>query len=427
MKTVRTVSTPQRIRFGVGLVVVLAAAFFAHTFATLSHLRETVRLLRDETAPNIVAADAMRAELAELDALAAVELTGSPAQRHAAHDQLETRRHELVGRLLGATENITFGDEERPLLLTLNEDLGRFFETMGDARARLETGNPSAALTAYHSAHELMEADLTVAAELDRVNRAHLDQAYAAEKSLEEGGRVTLVLFGLTVVLVLVGFQIFLARRTRRVFNVPLLVSTALVLATIQFGGGALEEAQHSLRVAKENAFDSVHLLWQARAVAYGARGDESRFLLDPNSGAAFQQAFDARVAQLTDADGLLARELSSASFPGEKISAGAAQRDFLAFLQVDRRLRALDADQHHAEALDLAVGTPPDGALAAFARFDQALGATLDIVQRAFVAQTLEGEDTLRRLAIAVPLVGMLVIAASFFAVQARLREYAT
>ena len=47
--------------------------------------------------------------------------------------------------------------------------------------------------------------------------------------------------------------------------------------------------------------------------------------------------------------------------------------------------------------------------------------------MQRAFVAQTLEGEETLRRLAVAVPLVGMLVIAASLFAVQARLREYAT
>jgi hypothetical protein len=424
---VKPLGTPQRIRAGVTVVVLLAAAFFAHTFVTLSHLRETVRLLRDETAPNIVAADAMRAELAELDALAAVELTGSTVQRHAAHEKLETRRHELVARLLAATENITFGDEERPLLLTLNEDLGRFFETMGDARARLETGNASAALAAYHSAHELMEADLTVAAELDRVNRAHLDQAYAAERSLEEAGRVTILLFGLAVFGVLVAFQIFLLRRTRRILNPPLLLSTALVVATIHFGGGGLEEAQRSLRAAKEDAFDSVHLLWQARAVAYGARGDESRFLLDPSSALAFQQAFDARVAQLTDADGLLGRELANASFPGEKISASAAQKDFTAFLQVDRRLRALDASDRHAEALDLAVGTPPDGALASFARFDQALGDTLDIVQRAFVAQTLECEETLRRLAIVVPLLGMLVIAAALLGVQGRLREYAS
>ncbi len=208
----------------------------------------------------------------------------------------------------------------------------------------------------------------------------------------------------------------------------PLLVSTALVLATIQFGGGALEGAQRSLRVAKENAFDSLHLALAGagrrlrRARRRDAASSSTRTAAPPSS-----KPSTRAVAQLTDADGLLARELSSATFPGEKISAGAAQRDFLAFLQVDRRLRALDADQHHAEALDLAVGTPPDGALAAFARFDQALGDTLDIVQRAFVAQTLEGEETLRRLAIAVPLVGMLVIAASLFAVQARLREYAT
>jgi hypothetical protein len=420
-------STPQRIRVFAMVVMVLSAAFFAHTFATLAHLRETVRLLRDETAPNIVAADAMRADLAELDTLAAVELAGSPDQRHGAHEALEARRHQLVARIVGAAENDSFPDEERPLLLALDEDVGRFFETMGDARARLEAGNSAGSLAAYHAAHELMEANLNVAAELDRVNRAHLDQAYAAEKSLEESGRLTLAFFGFAVLVVLVTFQVFLFRRTRRIFNPLLVTATLLVAATVHFGGDALEGAQRSLRAAKEDAFDSLHLAWQARAVAYGARGDEARFLLDPSSAAAFQQAFDARVRELTDVDGLLEREVARASFPGEKISASAARRDLDAFLGVDRRLRALDADGQHEGALDLAVGHPPDGALATFARFDRALGDTLDILQRAFVAQTLECDETLRRLSLAVPLLGLLVIAAALAGVQARLKEYAS
>lgn len=420
-------STPQRIRVFAAVVVVLAAAFFAHTFATLAHLRETVRLLRDETAPNIVAADAVGADLAELDALAAVELAGSPDQRHAAHEALESRRHQLALRLVAATENVTFPDEEGPLLLALDEDVGRFFETMGDARARLETGNAAGALAAYHAAHELMEANLNVAAELDRVNRAHLDQSYAAEKSLAESGRLTLALFGLAVALALVSFQVFLFRRTRRIFNPMLLLGTLLVGATVYFGGDALEGAQRSLRAAKEDAFDSLHLAWQARAVAYGARGDETRFLLDPSSAAAFQQAFDARVRQLTDVDGLFEREISRASFPGEKISASAARRDLDAFLGVDRRLRALDSDGQHDGALELALGHPADGALASFARFDKALGDTLDILQRAFVAQTLECDETLRRLSIAAPLLALLVIAGALFGVQGRLKEYAS
>ena len=171
-----------------------------------------------------------------------------------------------------------------------------------------------------------------------------------------------------------------------------------------------------------------MHLLWQARAVAYGARGDESRFLLDPNSGAAFQQAFDARVAQLTDADGLLARELSSASFPGEKISAGAAQRDFLAFLQVDRRLRGARRGPAPRPRRSISPWAPRRTARWRRSPASIRRSATPSTsCSGAFVAQTVEGEDTLRRLAIAVPLLGMLVIAASLFAVQARLREYAT
>ena len=39
-------------------------------------------------------------------------------------------------------------------------------------------------------------------------------------------------------------------------------------------------DAREDLRVAKEDAFDSIHALWQARAVAYDANGDETRYLL---------------------------------------------------------------------------------------------------------------------------------------------------
>ena len=197
------------------------------------------------------------------------------------------------------------------------------------------------------------------------------------------------------------------------------MLATVLVAATVHFGGGALEEAQRSLRTAKEDAFDSVHLVWQARAVAHGARGDEIRFFLDPTSAVAFQQAFDQRSHELDAADGLLARELYRATFPGEKISASAAQRDLQTFLALDHRLRALDAAGRHDDARELAVGRPPDGARVAFARFDTSLDDTLDIVQRAFVEQTLDCEEILRRLAITVPLLGLVVIVCAFASVQ--------
>ena len=44
---------------------------------------------------------------------------------------------------------------------------------------------------------------------------------------------------------------------------------------------GNIEHAGHELKVAKEDAFDSVRALWLARAVAYDANSDGSRWLLD--------------------------------------------------------------------------------------------------------------------------------------------------
>jgi hypothetical protein len=46
-----------------------------------------------------------------------------------------------------------------------------------------------------------------------------------------------------------------------------------------------------NLKVAKQDAFDSILALTQARAVSYDANADETRFLVDPGRAAAYQDA----------------------------------------------------------------------------------------------------------------------------------------
>jgi len=67
----------------------------------------------------------------------------------------------------------------------------------------------------------------------------------------------------------------------RRVLNPLLLAATLAALGSLVYSVSAMQQEQRQLKVAKEDAFDSIHALWRARAVSYWANSDESRYLLD--------------------------------------------------------------------------------------------------------------------------------------------------
>src|SRR6185369_1521827 len=96
----------------------------------------------------------------------------------------------------------------------------------------------------------------------------------------------------------------------------------------------------------KEDAFESVHALWQARSLAYDANGDETRYLLGGMRSTSYETAYKDKVAKLTsDAQisagvlgtgkppasykGLFADELRNVTFPGERDAAIVMIRTF--------------------------------------------------------------------------------------------------
>ena len=62
--------------------------------------------------------------------------------------------------------------------------------------------------------------------------------------------------------------------------------------------------AREDIRIAKADAFESIHALWQARSTANDASGDESRALLDPSRAPMYEQAFRTKSEALLNQPG---------------------------------------------------------------------------------------------------------------------------
>ena len=93
--------------------------------------------------------------------------------------------------------------------------------------------------------------------------------------------------------------SVFLSRRTNRTLNPGLALAALVTAALLIYCLQATGRGQRALKVAKEDAFTSMHALWRARAVAHSANADESRYLLDAGNAARHEAGFFEKVASI--------------------------------------------------------------------------------------------------------------------------------
>ena len=116
-----------------------------------------------------------------------------------------------------------------------------------------------------------------------------------------EPGSLVVIVVGVLLVAAAVALQLYLAARCRRMVNPALVAATLIAIALVAVTVAQLSAKAGHLRVAKQEAFDSIIALTQARAVSYDANADESRYLVDPGRAAQYQQAFLVKSEQIAD------------------------------------------------------------------------------------------------------------------------------
>jgi len=430
---------PRQLKLRRALCVALSVCVFIAAFFVFDSYRSVVYTVGKDSVPSIVAAEQIRSGLADahtnlMDLFLLKEEANGPSGK--AYVAAINRVHD---KLLLAAQNITFGDEERAPILTVMTQLSEYERIVGMA---LSTKDPHDLLL---KADALMrEHILPAVVELDKANFKHLASSYTEGRQTAEHYYVTFLLLSLLLSVALIEAQVKMFALFKRIIN-PVMLSALLVfIGSVSYMVIKIDHISSDLRIAKEDAFDSVHVLSQAQALAYAANVQESMYLLITDKQeqakrfALFEDAADkifsskigaanALIATPNELKGrgLLADELANVTFPGEHQAAVDTLKAWVVYVYLDKEIRELEADGKHDKAVALCVGKLAHQSDWAFDRFNTALSKTLMINQSQFDDGIARAMYSIKHLVYLLALLLFAPVLGTVFGMQKRLVEF--
>jgi hypothetical protein len=317
-------------------------------------------------------------------------------------------------------------------------------------------GSPSATeLGVYRQATGLMPALLGDTQRLIMTSRASLDSTYRSDRTGALLATIFVVLIGVVLLVALVTVQVYLRRRLRRRFNPAVAAATVLTLVVTIVVPMLLAGASGQLRTAREDAFDPIIALSQARAVSQESAANESRYLVDRSGAPAYQQAFqnesqqvitlsgtdiahyDATIRSALDAynrdysdvrfGGDFAIEAAHTTSLAQRYAAIRAMARYAGYELADRAMRqTLAQGDDLRDAIEFDTGTALGYSTYDLGRYDQALGNLISIKQRTFDDAVRAGTGELAGWSGVIPaIVTVLIVALLGIGVWPRLAEY--
>jgi hypothetical protein len=417
------------------------------------HALETVG---SDAAPSVIAAHQIKIGVAAMDGALADELLSVPGQPPAAElaEEFEKNRINVCRELVAAAKNITYGPAEQEPIQNIQIALGTFEMQAQSARDLHLGGKDVEAVNAYRQAlTTLQDKILPNADDLNKANADVLEETYGREKSASALSRGAVLVLGMVLLATLFYMHIYLNVHFRRRLNVPLLLAMVVLALSLRYSTTQLAESSQGLIVAKEDAYNSVLALLDARASAYLADAAQSRCLLDRQDVVQQQKYFQtnmdrigaieagkngkdilAGVQKQLDAEqkpslsglsGALADELSNIRFQGERQSALDCLSYFLTYRDVSTREQKLLTEGKQADALFLGLGYDPRGSNIAFSRFDDALVRTLAINQKELKHSVESARHALDGLFTGSLLLSLFLAIATYLGLRPRIQEY--
>lgn len=430
-------SPPARLRLLRGAVLSIAAVLALLLASAGLAATSTWDAVAGRDAPRTTSAADLDLALNDMDAQAAnMLLAGGNAGKgrqvtpyeKAAGFYRDARR--AIGHDLRALAVAAQGDPaDEHTVESLTDDFAEYQELIGralenDGRA----GGKPAALADYRRATDLLRGHLLPSARelVDSNNRA-FDTRYAQARSALATRTAVAVALGVLLLVSLGVLQWYVARRFRRILNPGVLAATVCALLAVLLGVQALSATAEDLRGARRDAFDSVVALSRARAIAYDANADESRYLLDAERRDQYAQAFLTKSQELyglkgatlhtyddelattwqayrSDHEALrftgeFRRELDNITFTGERAAAERTVETYAVYQRDDREIRALLTQGREREAIAFCMGWAAGTSNAHFGAWMAALDEVTDINRRHFSASTHAGRSAVRDL----------------------------
>ena len=440
--------TPQLLKGGLYLTWGTSLLLLVTTIYGVQGQRHAIQTVGKNSAPSIINATRIKDSLADMDANAANELLVKTGQNPEAIKGYEYRREKLAGLLVDVAENITYGDAEKTPIKTIIDGVGKYMEKIQQARDFNARGDTNGVLIAYREAAEIMDKTLLPAADqLAKVNLEQLDKTYDRERFAAGRSLFFVIISGLLVLGTLVGIQLFLNVRMRRILNPMLLAASAIAFIFLGYAIQAFLASSYHLKVAKEDSFKSLYALRQARADAYSANAAESRYLLDTSRAAIHEQVFFDKVDNIAKLPnnqtfdtvavtvakgekvwgltGFMADALNNITFAGEKDAAVATLNTFDTYFKLDKQIRQLQQSGKRAEAIALCTGYKPGQSNWAFEQFKDAHQKFLDVNIKQFDDAIAQGFKDVENFEITTPIAASAIALLTLFGLLPRIKEY--
>ncbi len=444
----RNLNTPQILQTGLYLTWGTSLLLALTTISGAQVQRHAVKTVGEDAAPSVLTAQQIKDSLADMGANAVNQLLVKPGQNPSADKGFEYRRTRVGEFLVKAAQNITYGDKERQPITNMVNGLTQYMLVIQQARDANARGDSKTLLEYYYEAVKINEKQIQPNADaLSKINLDTLNQTYEQQKTASAISELLIVITGLTSLVALLGTQLFLYRRMRRVINPMLLAATIISFIFISYSIHAIESSVSNLKVAKEDAFESLYVLRQARALAYSANRDESRFLLDRANAVKYEQTFQEKIntiatlppgytfktiipklakgEQINGFTGLLASEFKNITFAFERDAAVATITALDRYLDIDKQIRQLAASGKYAEAIKLCTGINPGESDWAFEQFKTAHQKVLDINQQQFDGAIKDGFANVQNLEVISLVTAITVSTLALFGLRVRIREY--
>ena len=414
--------TPVRLRLTAAVLAIAAIAFGVVAATSATTRRDAAHSVSASSEPQLTLAEGVYALLSDADATAATTfLTGGiepPARRAQYLRDLDAASSQMAA-LARRTGN---SPDTRAAAATLARQLPVYTGLVEAARANNRQGFPIGA--AYlRRASLLMRTELLPAAERLYVVAAQRMNADYRDGTRNDGLIATVVVAAILFVLLVLA-QIWLARFTNRIVNVPLLVATVLVVGLGVWVGFGLAGEQNALSAAQRKGSDSVQLLSASRVLALRAQSDDSLALIGRGSNTASIPDFDSTMIALRgrqSGGGLLGEAQRAAERSGSPGALAEIRGSLAAFERAHARVAARVDRGHYTGAVGSYIGSE----LGVARRLDAALERETRAAQQRFAAEAEHANGAVRGMQLGVPLLALAIAALAVLGLSYRIREY--
>ncbi|MDQ3640939.1 MAG: hypothetical protein M3450_05590 [Actinomycetota bacterium] len=376
------------------------------------------------TGPLSAAAINVYRSLAAADAIVAPEsLLPTEADRVLAREAYDKEIHDAANSLAHASSLVADQGLTADRIASITSQLPVYTGLVGQARA-LGGARGSDALK---EASALMQSTILRRAEaLQRSESGHLDAQYRRARSLP----VAALTFSSLGLVALGAAQLLLFRRTRRILNVGLALSSAFVVGVLLWSSFAFSISHAHLESSQRHSQSVTDALGLARIAALQARANEVLALVVTGDVTSYETDFSARAQLLARDDGAggvggalgAARQLVPEGPSRAQLESAVATTR--SWFRAHTEVQKLRTAGRRAEAIASTISRD-GGAGGDFNRLDRILTEAVEAEDNAFRRDIRRADRALAGLVVGTGLLSVAAAAAAVWGIGQRLEDY--